>query len=75
MTYFDHHVTTKGQLRNLTSGQVINQVIVMIKIGHDAYVSMRLDETDSVIPFSRLKIYFLKVTLQKKLVISHDLFM
>ena len=27
---------------------------VMIKIGHVAYVSMRLDETDLVIPFPRL---------------------
>ena len=39
----------------------------MIKVGHVAYVSMRLDETDSVIPFPRLKIHFLKVTLQKNL--------
>ena len=37
----------------------------MIKIGHVGYVSMRFDETDSVIPFTRLKIHFLKVTLQK----------
>ena len=37
----------------------------MIKIGQVAYVSMRLDETDSVIPFPRLRIRFLKVTLQK----------
>ena len=37
----------------------------MIKIGHVAYVSMRLDETDSVIPFPRLKIHFLKVISQK----------
>ena len=37
----------------------------MIKIGHVAYVSMRLDERDSVTPFPRLKLYFLKVTLQK----------
>ena len=42
----------------------------MIKISHVAYVLMRFDETDSVIPFQRLKIHFLKVTLQKKLVIS-----
>ena len=41
----------------------------MIKIGHVAYVSMRLDETDSVIPFPRLKFIFLKL-LCKKLVIS-----
>ena len=37
----------------------------MIKIGHVAYVSMRLDETDSFIPSPRLKIHFLKVALQK----------
>ena len=37
----------------------------MMKIGHVAYVSMRLEETDSVIPFPRLKIHFLEVTLQK----------
>ena len=42
----------------------------MIKIGHVAYVSMRLDETDSVTAFPRLKLHFLKVTLQKKLAIS-----
>ena len=34
----------------------------MIKIGHVAYVSMRLDETDLVTPFPRLKLHFLKVT-------------
>ena len=39
----------------------------MIKIGHIAYASTRLDETDSVLPFPRLKIHFLKVTLQKNL--------
>ena len=39
----------------------------MIKIGHVAYVSMRLDETDSALPFPRLKLHFLKVTLQKNL--------
>ena len=38
---------------------------MMIKIGHVAYLSMRLDETDSVIPFPRLKVHFLKVSLQK----------
>ena len=37
----------------------------MTKIGHVAYVSMHLDETDSVTPLSRLKLHFLKVTLQK----------
>ena len=37
----------------------------MIKIGNVAYVPMRLAETDSVIPFPRLKIHFLKVSLQK----------
>ena len=39
------------------------------EIGHVAYVSMRLDETDLVTPFSRLKLYFLKL-LCKKLAIS-----
>ena len=42
----------------------------MIKIGTVAYVSMCLDEADSVTPFPRLKLNFRKVTLQKKLEIS-----
>ena len=46
----------------------------MIKIGHVAYVSVRLDETVSVTPFPRLKLHFLKVTLQKNF-FPHDLFM
>ena len=47
----------------------------MIKIGHVAYVSVRLDERDSVAPFPRLKLYFIKVTLQKTCNFPHDLFM
>ena len=37
----------------------------MIKIGHVAYVSMRLDETDSVIPFPRHKAHFLSYFAKK----------
>ena len=61
MTYFGHfRDLTWGQISKLTS-----RGHVMIKIGHVAYVSMRLDERDSVTPFPRLKLYFLKVTSQK----------
>ena len=62
------NMTYLGHFRDLTWGQISKLSFrghVMIKIGHVAYVSMRLDETDSVIPFPRLKIHFLKVTLQK----------
>ena len=62
------NMTYLGRFRDLTWGQISKLTFrghVMIKIGHVAYVSMRLDETDSVIPFPRLKIHFLKVTLQK----------
>ena len=62
------NMTYLGHFRDLTWGQISKLSFrghVMIKIGHVAYVSMRLDETDSVIPFPCLKIHFLKVTLQK----------
>ena len=65
------NMTYLGHFRDLTWGQISKLSFrghVMIKIGHVAYVSMRLDETDSVIPFPRLKIHFLKVTLQKTLI-------
>ena len=47
----------------------------MIKVGDVAYVSMRLDETDTVtitiqLLFPRLQVHFLKYYLHKKLVIS-----
>ena len=61
MTYLAH-------FRDLTWGQISKLSFrghVMIKIGHVAYVSMRLDETDPVIPFPLLKAHFLTVTLQK----------
>ena len=37
----------------------------MIKVGHVTYVSMRLDKTDSVTPFPRFRLHFLKGNLQK----------
>ena len=57
-----------GHFRDLTWGQtskLTSRGHEMIKIGHIAYVSMRLDERDSVTPFLGLKLYFLKVILQK----------
>ena len=61
MTYLGRFLDkTRGQISKLTF-----RGYVMIKIGHVAYVSMLLDETDSFIPFPRLKIHFLKVALQK----------
>ena len=62
------NMTYLGRFRDLTWGEISKLTFrghVMIKIGHVAYVSMRLDETDTVIPFPRLKAHFLKVTLQK----------
>ena len=62
------NMTYLGYFRDMTWGQISKLTFrghVMIKIGHVAYVSMRLDETDSVTPFPRLKLHFLKVTLQK----------
>ena len=62
------NMTYLGHFRDLTWGQIskfTSRGHVMIKIGHVAYVSMRLDERDSFTPFQRLKLYFLKVTLQK----------
>ena len=62
------NMTYLGRFRDLTWGQISKLTFrghVMIKIGHVAYVSMRLAERDSVIPFPRLKVHFLKVTLQK----------
>ena len=61
------NMTYLGHFRDLTWGQIsqlTSRGHVVIKICHVAYVSMRLDETDSVTPFPRLKLYFLKVTMQ-----------
>ena len=55
-------MTYLGRFRDLTWGQISKLTFrghVIIKVGHVSYVSMRLDETDSVIPFPRLKIHFL----------------
>ena len=57
-----------GRFRDLTWGQISKLTFrghVMIKIGHVAYVSMRLDEKDSVIPFPRLKAHFLELLCKK----------
>ena len=62
------NMTYLGHFRDMTWGQISKLTFrghVMIKIGHVAYVSMRLDERDLVTSFPRLKLYFLKVTLQK----------
>ena len=73
------NMTYLGHFRDLTWGQISKLSFrghVMIKIGHVAYVSMRLDETDSVIPFPRLKFIKFIISLNslkllcKKLVIS-----
>ena len=64
-------MTYLGRFRDLTWGQISKLTFrghVMIKLGHDAYVSMRLDETDSVIPFPHvLKFIFLKLLCKKNL--------
>ena len=66
------NMTYLGHFRDLNRGQISKLSFrghVMIKISHVAHVSMRLDETDSVTPFPRLKIHFLSY-FAKKLVIS-----
>ena len=56
-----YSMTLKGQGQNLTSGQghVVSQV------GHIAYVSMRLDERNTMRPLSRLYLFWIKSYLQK----------
>ena len=56
-----YSMTFKGQGQNLTSGQghVVNQV------GHIAYVSMRLDERNTMRPLSRLYLFCIKSYSQK----------
>ena len=56
------NMTYLGHFRDLTWGQIsklTSRGHVMIKICHVAYVSMHLDERDSVTPFPRLKLYFI----------------
>ena len=65
MTYFDHHVTTKGQLRNLTSGHITE----MTQVGHVAYQSMRLVKANSLAPSPRLYLFSIKSYGQKTYII------
>ena len=56
-----YSMTLKGQGQNLTSrqGHVVTQV------GHIVYVSMRLDERNTMRPLSRLYLFRIKSYLQK----------
>ena len=56
-----YSMTLKGQGQNLTSGQGH----VVIQVGHIAYVSMRLDERNTMRPLSRLYLFWIKSNLQK----------
>ena len=56
-----YSMTLKGQGQNLTSGQVH----VVTQVGHIAYVSMRLDERNTIRPLSRLYLFWIKSYSQK----------
>ena len=65
-----YDLTSKGQGQNLTSGQGH----VIIELGHVAYQSMRLDETNTRKPFPTFYLCSIKSYWQKKLfVASNDL--
>ena len=49
-------MTLKGQFQNLTSGQGH----MVTQVGHIAYESMRLDETNTLVPFSRFYLISIK---------------
>ena len=59
-----YSMTLKGQGQNLTSGQGH----VETQVGYIAYVSMRLDERNTMRPFSRLYLFWIKSYSQKKTV-------
>ena len=50
-----YRMTLKGQGQNLTSGQGH----VVTQVGHIAYVSMRIDERNTMRPFSRLYLFLI----------------
>ena len=56
-----YSMTLKGQGQNLTSGQGH----VVTQVGHIAYVSMRLDERNTMRPLSRLYLIWIKSYSQK----------
>ena len=51
-----YSITLKEQGQNLTSGQGH----VVTQVGHIAYVSMRLDERNTLRPLSRLYLFLIK---------------
>ena len=56
-----YSMTLKGQGQNLTSGQGHE----VTQAGHIAYVSMRLDERNTMRPFSCLYLFWIKSYSQK----------
>ena len=56
-----YSMTLKGQCQNLTSGQGH----VVTQVGHIAYVSMRLDERNTMRPLLRLYLFWIKSYSQK----------
>ena len=58
-----YSMTLKGQGQNLTSGQGY----VVTQVGDIAYVSMRLDERNTLRPLSRLYLFWIKSYQQKTL--------
>ena len=56
-----YSMTFEGQGQNLTSGQGH----VVTQVGHLAYVSMRLDERNTMRPLSRLYLFWIKNYSQK----------
>ena len=56
-----YSMTLKGQGQNLTSGQGH----VVTQVGHIAYVSMRLNERNTIRPLSRLYLFWIKSYSQK----------
>ena len=56
-----YSMTLKGQGQNLISGQGH----VVTQVGHIAYVSMRLDERNTIRPLPRLYLFWIKSYSQK----------
>ena len=63
------HLTLKGQVQNLTSGQVH----VMTLIGHVEYQLMCLSERNTLGPTPMLYLYSFKIYRQKTPLTSYDL--
>ena len=64
-----YSMTLKGQGQNLTSGQ--GHVVTQVR--HIAFVSMRLDERNTMRPRSRLYLSWIRVIRKKLLVTLGDL--